>query len=170
MRLRVTVLTAAVVMALGAGAPPTQPPGLKDVMQAKLANARALLEPVVRADFAAIARYVEPLSWISEKEIALWQDAAEPQYTQQATLFLLAVDGLREAAEKKDIDGVALEYTSLVSSCVRCHAHAGSARRASVPSMAPSYLARLIVHGIPSRPRDGNSAAAGDNSAESLLR
>jgi hypothetical protein len=126
-----TILAAGVGLALVTGTPAAQPPALKGVMQSKLDSTRALLEPVVRGDFAAIARHVEPLSWISEKEIASWQDAVQPQYTQQAVLFLLSVNGLREAAAAKDMEGVTLEYTTLIASCVRCHTSVNTTRRAS---------------------------------------
>jgi hypothetical protein len=135
MAFRLTILMAIVVMPYLAAGPAAQPKSLKDVMQTKLTATRALLEPVIRADFAGVTRQVESLSWISEKEVASWQDVAEPQYTQQAVLFLLAVNGLREAAAKKDTDGVASEYTTLVSSCVQCHAHVSSTRRTALPSM-----------------------------------
>jgi hypothetical protein len=119
----------------------SQPGRLKDVMQTKLTSTRALLEPVVRADFAAVRREVEALSWISEREIASWQDAAEPEYTQQAELFLLSVNELRDAAVKRDIGAVASEYTALVSSCVHCHAYVSRTRRATLSP--PGWLAGI---------------------------
>jgi hypothetical protein len=38
-----------------------------------------------------------------------------------ATVFLLSVSGLRDAAAGKNIDVAAFEYQTLVSSCLGCH-------------------------------------------------
>lgn len=105
-----------------------QSPALRAAMREKLANTQSMLEAVVTADYDAIARYADPLSRISESEIALWQTPADPAYSQQATLFLLSVKGLREAAEERNIDAVSLEYSTLISSCIRCHTHVRNVR------------------------------------------
>jgi hypothetical protein len=104
---------------------------LKMTMRDKLATTQALLEPVVRADFARIISLTEPLGRITETEIASWQATAEQDYVRQATLFLLTIEGLRDAARRNNIDAVTVEYSSLVSSCARCHAYVRTARRAS---------------------------------------
>jgi hypothetical protein len=88
----------------------------------------------VIADFAAIDRSAEALSRISDTEIATWQVGALPEYRKQAMSFVLSVRAVREAAAKRDIDTALAEYTALVSSCTRCHAHA---RRSLVVSFEP---------------------------------
>jgi hypothetical protein len=103
---------------------------LQAAMREKLSNTQGLLGALVRGDYDSIGQYAERLSWITETEIGSWQTAATPDYVRQATVFLLGVQGLRDAAKKRDIDGVAQEYGTLVTSCVRCHAVVRNARRA----------------------------------------
>jgi cytochrome c556 len=118
---RVRVVALCIAVAFATGGPAAQPSGLKPVMREKLENTQRLLEAVVKADHAAIAKYVEPLSRISEAEIASWQVAAPGEYAKHATVFLLSVNGLQEAAAGRNADAAALEYSALVSSCTGCH-------------------------------------------------
>lgn len=117
----VRLAAVAVALALGTGGPMAQTSGLKPVMREKLENTQRLLEAVVKADHAGIAKYAEPLGRISEAEIASWQVAAPGEYTKHAMLFLLSVNGLQEAAAARNADAASLEYSTLVSSCVGCH-------------------------------------------------
>jgi cytochrome c556 len=118
---RVRVVALCIAVALATGGPSAQPSGLKPVMREKLENAQRLLEAVVRADHEAIAKSVEPLSRITEAEIASWQVAPPGEYAKHATLFLLSVNGLQDAAAGRNADAAALEYSALVSSCTGCH-------------------------------------------------
>jgi hypothetical protein len=108
---------AAVALAL----PAAQSPALEMAMRDKLSHTQQLLEAIVTADFPAVDRHAERLSRISYAEIGSWQANAQPDYVQQAVLFLSSVQGLREAAAKRNGDLALQEYTALVSSCVRCH-------------------------------------------------
>ena len=140
MSFRVRLLSLAAVLAFTSAAvysSSAQNPTLKTAMRTKLLNAQPLLEAVVTADFAAITRAAGALDRISETEIVSWQANPQPEYRKQAMSFVLAVQGLREAAAKRDIDGALAEYTELVSSCTRCHAHV---RRSHVVSFeAPRF-------------------------------
>lgn len=127
-RAKVLALTAVLVFAFAAGYSSAQNPTLKTAMRTKLLNAQPLLEPVITADFAAIGRSADALNRISETEIASWQANAQPEYRKQAMSFILAVQALRDAAAKRDIDAALAEYTELVSSCSRCHAHVRRSR------------------------------------------
>lgn len=138
-RVKVLALTAVLVFAFAAGYSSAQNPTLHTAMRIKLQNAQPLLQAVVTADFAAIGRSADALNRISETEIASWQVNAQPEYRKQAMSFVLAVQGLRDAAAKRDIDAALAEYTALVSSCTRCHAHV---RRSRVVSFeAPPFRA-----------------------------
>ena len=127
-RVKLLSLAAVLVFAFAAGYSSAQNPTLKTAMRTKLLNAQPLLEAVVTADFAAIGRSADALNRISETEIVSWQVNPRPEYRKQAMSFVLAVQGLREAAAKRDIDAVLAEYTELVSSCTRCHAHVRRSR------------------------------------------
>lgn len=130
MSLRVRLLALATVLTFSFAAEfsSAQNPTLETVMRNKLRNAQPLLQAVVAADFAAIARSADALSRISETEIASWQVNLQPEYRKQAMAFLLAVQGLGNAAAKGDIDEALTEYTELVSSCTRCHAYVRKSR------------------------------------------
>jgi cytochrome c556 len=127
-RLKVLALAAILVLAFAAGYSSAQNPTLKTAMRDKLVNAQPLLEAVVRADYAAIDRAANALSRISETEIASWQVGAPPEYRKQAMAFVGSVQGLHDAAAKRDINAALAEYTALVSSCTRCHAYVRSSR------------------------------------------
>jgi hypothetical protein len=130
---RTRILVVGAFLALGAGDPVAQPSTLKLAMRTKLVNTQGLLEGIVKADFAAITRYTEPLERITDTEIASWQEVARPEYTKEAIRFLLSVEGLRNAAAARDIEAVGMEYGTLVSSCIRCHAYVRRAPRPSQP-------------------------------------
>jgi cytochrome c556 len=118
---RIKVVIVCALVALSTGGPSGQSPGLKPIMREKLENTQRMLEAIVKQDFAAMGRHADSLGRISESEIASWQRTAQADYTKQALLFVLSVNGLREAAAGRNIDAAALEYTTLVSSCVGCH-------------------------------------------------
>lgn len=123
-----TVLILSVLLLFAPGHAPAQNPSLKTLMRAKLFNTQRLLESLVSVDYAAIRRDADALSRISEKEIISWQLGVQPEYTKQATFFVLSVRGLQEAADRRNIDAALHEYTALTSSCVHCHAHVRRAK------------------------------------------
>jgi hypothetical protein len=45
-----------------------------------------------------------------------WRLAVQPEYAKQATLFVLSVRGLQDAAANRNLDAAVHEYTALVSS------------------------------------------------------
>jgi len=131
--MRQTLMCAALVLALAATLSPpvhAQNPTLQTVMRDKLASAQNLLEALVRGNFAEIDRSAEMLSRITATEIASWQAVSRPDYTEMASLFLLSVEGLRDAAAARDLDGVLQEYTTMISACTRCHTYVRDAGRA----------------------------------------
>ena len=105
---------------------------LQAVMRAKLANTQSLLKAIVTADYKEIDRAALALSRISEMEIVSWQNPPKPDYTAQAMLFMSSVDGLREAAQRRDMEAVGVEYSTLVSTCIHCHTYVRDARVASL--------------------------------------
>jgi hypothetical protein len=120
LRLKLLTVAAALILASDSSA---QNPTLRTAMHDKLANAQELLDALIHVDYAAIGRSADALHRISDTEIASWQVGAQPEYRRQAMSFLLSVQGLREAAAKRDIDAALDEYSALVSSCTGCHVH-----------------------------------------------
>jgi cytochrome c556 len=92
-------------------------------MREKLTNTQQLLEGVVTANFAMVDKSADRLAQISYTEVALWQSNAEPEYLKQAYAFVKAVQGIRTASADRNSAVVADEYTSLIKSCVSCHAY-----------------------------------------------
>jgi hypothetical protein len=137
MRVQHRILGLAVALLITSGQTSAQNPTMKSIMREKLTRSQQLLEAVVGADFAAIGRSADALSRITETEIVSWQLAAQPEYAKQATFFVLSVRGLQEAASSRNLDKAIFEYTTLVASCARCHAHA---RRLKTVSFEPPAL------------------------------
>jgi hypothetical protein len=135
-RLNLLALAAIFVLAFAFGFSSAQNPTLKTAMRDKLVNAQRLLEGVVTGDYAAIDRGASALSRISETEIASWQAGAPAEYRKQAMLFVSSVQGLHEAAAKRDINAALAEYTALVSSCTQCHAYVRGLRVVSFEAPA----------------------------------
>jgi len=107
---------------------------MQTIMRSKLANAQSMLKGIATADYREIDRSAEALSRISEAEIVSWQNPPKPEYTTQAMVFMTSVDGLREAAQRRDMSAVGTEYSALVSSCIRCHTYVRDARVALLTS------------------------------------
>ena len=131
-----------------------QNPTLRAAMREKLANAQGMLAAVIEGNYPAIVRQADRLTWISETEIASWQTSAEPEYVRQATVFLLSVQGLREAATSRDVEGVTREFGTLVSSCIRCHSTLRNAARASLDSSEMTGLEAIARVMHPSHARE----------------
>ena len=93
---------------------------MQAVMRSKLANTQSLLKAIVTADYREIDRAALALSRISEMEIVSWQNPPKPDYTGQAVLFMTSVDGLREAARRRDMEAVGAEYDAGVT-VYHCH-------------------------------------------------
>ena len=111
---------------------------MQAIMRSKLANTQSILKAIVTADYREIDRAALALSRISEMEIVSWQNPPKPDYAAQAMLFLSSVDGLREAARRRDIEAVGAEYSTLVSTCIHCHTYVRDARVASL-TLRPVY-------------------------------
>jgi hypothetical protein len=142
-RLNLLALAAILVLAFASGFSSAQNPTLKTAMRDKLVNAQRLLEGVVTGDYAAIDRGANALSRISETEITSWHAGAPPDYRKQAMLFVSSVQGLHEAAAKRDINAALAAYTTLVSSCTRCHAYVRGSQVVSFE--APANNGRATV-------------------------
>jgi hypothetical protein len=88
---------------------------MQAIMRSKLANTQSMLKAIVTSDYAEIDRAALALSRISEMEIVSWQNPPKPEYTAQAMLFMASVQGLRDAARRRDLAAVGDEYSALVS-------------------------------------------------------
>jgi hypothetical protein len=111
---------------------------MQAIMRTKLSNTQALLKGIVTTDYKEIDRAAAGLARISEMEIVSWQNPPKREYAQQAMLFMTSVDDLKEASAHRDIEGVGAAYSTLITTCVHCHAYVRDARSASLSLAAPS--------------------------------
>lgn len=107
-------------------------------MRTKLSNTQALLKAIVTTDYKEIDRAADALGRINEMEIVSWQRSPKREYTQQAMLFMTAVDDLRDASKRRDIEAVGAAYSTLVTTCIHCHAFVRDARAAALKLPSPS--------------------------------
>jgi len=113
---------------------------MQEIMRTKLSNTQALLKAIVTNDYKEIDRAATALSRISEMEIVSWQNPPKREYTDQAMLFMSAVDDLRDASRRRDIEAVGAAYSTLITTCVHCHAYVRDARIASLMTLRPRTL------------------------------
>jgi hypothetical protein len=137
-RLEIVILA---LLVFGTAESSAQGPTLGAAMREKLVNTQQLLEAVVKADYATMAQYAERLSRISYTEIGSWQTNPRPDYIRQATAFLSAVQGMRDAAAKKSLEDATKQYTALITSCIQCHAYVRSSRVASAAPLDMTFPA-----------------------------
>jgi hypothetical protein len=128
---RIALFSLLVLLAPGAG-PASGDLRMRAIMRTKLSNTQVLLKAIVTTDYKEIDRAAAALTRISESEIVSWQNPPKREYTDQAMLFMLSVDDLREASRKRDIEGVGAAYSNLITTCVHCHAFVRDARVASL--------------------------------------
>jgi hypothetical protein len=112
---------------------------MREIMRTKLSNTQALLQAIVTVNYKEIDREAAALNRISEMEIVSWQNPPKREYTEQAMLFMTAVDDLRAASQKHDIESVGAAYTALITTCVHCHAYVRDARVASLSPPAADH-------------------------------
>ncbi len=108
---------------------------MQEIMRTKLSNTQALLKAIVTNDYKEIDREAAALGRISEMEIVSWQNPPKREYTEQAMLFMSSVDDLREASRRHDIEAVGAAYSTLITTCVHCHAYVRDARQASLATV-----------------------------------
>ena len=111
---------------------------MQAIMRTKLSNTQALLKAIVTTDYKEIDRAAAGLARINEMEIVSWQNPPKREYTQQAMLFMASVDDLKDASAHHDIEGVGAAYSTLIATCVHCHAYVRDARSASLRLPPPS--------------------------------
>jgi hypothetical protein len=126
------VLTTVLLLLASAVGPASGDSRMREIMQTKLSNTQVLLKAIVTVNYKEIDRAASALNRISEMEIVSWQNPPKREYTDQAMLFMASVDDLRAASQKHDIVGVGAAYTSLITTCVHCHAYVRDARVASL--------------------------------------
>lgn len=97
--------------------PPQSKPE-KSLMERKLEHAQGVLSALAREDFDALNKHADALLTLSEEQ---WISRETPEYRAQLKDFWVVLEGVKSAADEKNIDGATLAYVQMTLSCVRCH-------------------------------------------------
>jgi len=97
--------------------------GAKEVpgslMQQKLEHAQGLLSALSVGDFDRMVTDSRELQRISLE--ARWSQPYSPEYAEFGDDFRSSLDRVIAAAQKRNIDGAALNYVEVVLTCIDCH-------------------------------------------------
>jgi hypothetical protein len=118
-----------VLAALSSRSLAADPVPLKTFMRAKLDHSKSLLEAITTEDFDAMGKESQKVILLTLAE--QWQVLETPEYAQQSLEFRRTAGALRDAAEKKNLDGAALAYVELTMKCVNCHKYVKKQRMAA---------------------------------------
>ena len=156
MNFRRVMVVALAVLTMAAAQRSTGSAQMQVIMRSKLANTQSMLKAIVTADFVEIDRAAVALSRISEAEIVSWQNPPKPAYTEQAVIFISSIEGLRDAAKRRDLQGVGAEYANLIATCIHCHAFVRDTRLAALPDRGARPIPQAAV--IPTHDVEANTS------------
>ena len=94
---------------------------LGEFMQIKLLRSQNILEGLATRDFTMIKDAIREIHELTEQ--AKWQAVDSPEYRKLTEEFQTATDRLLKAAEKENLEGVALRFYDLSTRCIDCHEH-----------------------------------------------
>jgi len=106
------------------------PVPLKTFMRAKLDHSKKLLEALTTENYEVMAKESQNLSLLTLAE--QWEVLQTPEYVQHSREFRRTADAIREAAEKKNLDGASLAYVELTMKCINCHKYIKRNRMAGI--------------------------------------
>lgn len=114
-----SVLAAVGLFAVAASSQPKPDTKVSDFMQLKLEHTQAVLDGLVREDFAKIDKHAQRISLLTHEEA--WQVIQTPEYRRRSEEFRRAADNIAKAAQQKNLDGATLAYVEMTLNCVSCH-------------------------------------------------
>lgn len=119
----VVVLSAVFV---GFAAVPRQRAQLDNVMREKLVQAQKILESVVTSDWASLETHTQELEQLTNDP--RWMVLRYPESARQSAAFVRAIQDLRLAAVKRDLEKTPQAYVEVILKCVECHRYMARAR------------------------------------------
>lgn len=122
------VVVAAVTL-LAASAMPSHgdnPVPLRTFMEVKLQHSQAILGGLTREDFSVIGKRAQDLSLLTMQ--ANWDVMQTEEYLEQSRAFRRSADALKQAAEKRNLDGATVAYVDMTLKCVACHKYVRNAK------------------------------------------
>ena len=112
----------------GLAASSSQGPEVNRVMREKLGRAQKILEGVVTSDWVSLETNSRALEQLTNDP--RWMALKYPEYSQQSAAFVRAVQDLRRAAAKRDLEKTPQAYVAVTLRCVDCHRYMARARLA----------------------------------------
>lgn len=103
---------------------------VKKFMRPKLGHAQKLLEGLTLENFELIQSEAQALSLLSRE--AEWNVLQTEDYLLYSSEFRRAADAIRDAANKKNLDGAALAYVEMTMKCVNCHKYVRGVKMADI--------------------------------------
>jgi hypothetical protein len=119
---------AVIGLLLGTTLNAAQGPELNAVMRRKLDETQKILEAVVKSDWVSLETHSRALEQLANDP--RWTTLRYPEYAQHSAAFLRAIQQLRQAAMKRDLDRTPTAYADLTFTCVACHRYLARVRLA----------------------------------------
>lgn len=113
---------------LSLAASPAQAPDLRNVMREKLEHTQKILETMVTSDWIGLEIQTRELERLTNDP--RWAVLRYPEYARHSAAFRQAVQNLREAAARRDLEKTPPAYVAVTLSCVECHRYLARARMA----------------------------------------
>ena len=114
---RYAVVAVAVVFSVAAG--PRQGREVNGVMREKLVHTQKILEAVVTSNWADLESQTRDLERLIQDP--RWTALKYPEYARYSGAFAGAVQDLRRAAARRDLDEAPKAYAAVTLQCVACH-------------------------------------------------
>jgi hypothetical protein len=96
-------------------------------MKAKLTHSKNLIEGLALEDYDLLTKNAQQLALLSQE--STWKVLQTVEYLRYSNEFRRSADGLRKAAQDKNLDGATLAYVQMTMNCVKCHKYVRQARR-----------------------------------------
>jgi len=114
---RYAVVAVAVVFSVAAA--PRQGREVNGVMREKLVHTQKILEAVVTSNWADLESQTRDLERLIQDP--RWTALKYPEYARYSGAFAGAVQDLRRAAARRDLDEAPKAYAAVTLQCVACH-------------------------------------------------
>ena len=96
------------------------------VMREKLDHTQKILEAVVTSNWTELGTQARELDRLTDDP--RWTTLKYPEYAKYSLAFKHAVQDLRTAAERRDLENTPTAYNTLTLRCVECHRYMARSR------------------------------------------
>ena len=127
-----------VLLAVSGASPAGQTAATSRVMREKLVHSQHILRAIMISDHALLDREAAALLQLTRAEG--WQVLNSPEYIRHSDAFRRSIEDLAASARGRDLDGAAVEYSSLVMRCYQCHRYLKGMRIAKGVELTPGMF------------------------------